>query len=175
MRVGPGGIEIHIDGQRTGQPDGESGEKRPAFFDILAGEAEGQEQAEKTVDAGGEGHADAVGSGETVGGDGGTEGAREKDAGVCEEEKRRPENRGADGEMVVEAAGGRSKRKLGQVVFVEARSAEAGVGMLVVFGEIETVLDQRGAGKGVVADAIAADPGVEKREREKKEKKKQTL
>ena len=140
---------------------------------ILAREAEGQEQAEKTVDGGGEGHGDAVGSRETVGGDGGTEGAGEKDTGMREEEKRRPKNRGANGEMVVEAAGGRSKGKLGQVVFVEAGAAEAGVGMLVVFGEIKTVLDQRGSGKGVIADAIAADPGVEKREREKKEKKKQ--
>ncbi len=175
MRVGPGRIEIHVDGQRTGPPDGERGEERPALFDILAGEAKGQEQAEKTVDGRGEGHGDAVGSRETVGGDGGTEGAGEKDAGVREEEKRRPKNRGADSEMVVEVAGGRSKGKPGLVIFVEARAAEAGVGGLVVLGEIETVLDQRSASKGVIADAIAAHPGIEKREREKKEKQKQAF
>ncbi len=92
-----------------------------------------------------------------------------------EEEKRGPENRGADGEMVVEVAGGRSKGGPGLVIFVEARPAEAGVGGLIVPGEIERVLDQRSASKSVVTDAIAANPGVEKRQREKKEKKKQAL
>jgi len=42
MRVGPGGIEIHVDGKRAGPPDGEGGEKRPALLHILAGDAEGQ-------------------------------------------------------------------------------------------------------------------------------------
>ncbi len=136
---------------------------------ILAREAEGQEQAEKTVDGGGEGHGDAVGSRETVGGDGGTEGAGEKDTGMREEEKRRPKNRGANGEMVVEAAGGRSKGKPGLVVFVEARPTETFVGVLIVPGEIETVLNQRSASKSVIADAIAAHPGIKKRKREKEE------
>ncbi len=175
MRVGPGGIEIHVDGERTGPPGGERGDKRPALYDILAGDAEGQEQAEKTVEGGGEGDGNAVGSGETVGGDGRTQGAREEDAGMREKKKRRPENRGADGEMVVEVAGGRSKGGPGLVIFVEARPAEAGVGGLIVPGEIERVLDQRSASKSVVTDAIAANPGVEKRQREKKEKKKQAL
>ena len=92
-----------------------------------------------------------------------------------EKEKRRPKNGGADGEMVVEVAGGRSKVGPGLVVFIETRAAEAGVGGLVVPGEIETVLDQRGAGKSVVADAITADPGVEKGQREEEENKKPAL
>src|SRR6266851_2879741 len=163
MRVGPGWIEIHVDGKRTGPPDGERGEEGPALLHILAREAEGQEQAEKTIEGSGEGHGDAVGSGETVGGDGGTEGAGEKNAGMREEEKRRPENRGADGEMVVKVAGGRSKAGFGLVIFVKARPTETFVGVLIVLGEIETVLDQRSAGEGVVADTIAAHPGVEKR------------
>ena len=169
MRVGPGGIEIHIDGERTGPPDGESGEKRPAFFDILAREAEGQKQTEKAVEGGGESHGDAVGSGETVGGDGGTQGARKEDAGMREEEKRRPKNRGANGEMVVEAAGGRSKAGFGLVIFVKARRTETFVGVLIVLGEIETVLNQRSASKSVIADAISAHPGIKKRNREKEE------
>ncbi len=142
---------------------------------ILAREAEGQEQAEKTVERSGESHGDAVGSGKTDGGDGGTEGASEKDAGVRDEEKRRPENRGADGEMVVEVAGGRSIFGFGLIIFVKARPAETFVGQLIVPGEIKTVLNQRSAGKGVIADAIAAHPRVEKREREKKENQKQAL
>jgi hypothetical protein len=33
--------------------------------------------------------------------------------------------------------------------------------MPVVFGEIEIVLNQRGAGKRVITDAITAHPGIE--------------
>src|SRR6266704_3656134 len=175
MRVRPGGIEIHVDGERTGPPDGERGEERPALFDILACKAEGQEQAEKTVEGGGEGHGDAVRGGKTVGGDGGTEGAREKNARVREKKKRHPENRGADGEMVVEVAGGRSKAGSGLVIFVQARPAKTFVGVLIVLREIEIVLDERSAGEGVIADAIAANPRVQKRKRDKKKKKKQPL
>jgi hypothetical protein len=47
--------------------------------------------------------------------------------------------------------------------------------MAVVFGEIEIVLNQWGAGKCVITDAIAAHPRIEKWEREKKKKHKQAL
>src|SRR6266513_1310775 len=92
-----------------------------------------------------------------------------------EEEKRRPEYRGANREMIVEVARGRSKIGFGLAVFVEARSAETIVGMLIVPGEIETVLNQRSASKGVVADAVAAHPGVEERQREKKKNDEEAL
>ena len=141
MRVGPRGIEIHVDGERTGPPDGERGEEGPAFRDILASEAEGEEQAEESIESRGEGHSDAVRGGKAVGGDGGTEGARKKDTGMREEKKRHPKNRGADGEMVFEVARGSTKVGPGLVIFVEARAAETFVGMLIVFGEIETVFD----------------------------------
>ena len=136
-------------------------------------EAEGQKQAEKTVDGSGERHCDAVRSGKAVGGYGRTEGAREKDAGMRDEEKRRPENSRADGEMTFQVAGGRSKLGLGLAVLVEAHRAKTFVGMPVILGEIEIVLDERSAGKGVIADAIAAHPGIEKWERDEKEKYKQ--
>ena len=48
-------------------------------------------------------------------------------------------------------------------LFVEARLAEALVGMPIIFGEIEVVLDERGADEGVVADTIAAHPRIEER------------
>ena len=144
-------------------------------MDVLAGKKEGEEQTEKTVDGGGESHGDAVGGGETVGGNGGTEGAGEKDSGVSEEKKRSPEDGGADGEVVFEMAGGRAKVGLGLAIFVEARAAKTFVGMLIVPGEVQVVLDERSAGKSVIANAIAAHPGIEKWERTKKEKKKQAL
>src|SRR6266568_2857204 len=148
-------------GERAGPPDGKGGEERPALFDILACKAEGQEQAEKTIERSGEGHGDAVRGGKTVGGDGGTEGAREKNARVREKKKRHPENRGADGEMVVEVAGGRAKAGSGLVIFVQARPAKTFVGVLIVLREIEAVLNQRSASKSVIADAIAAHPRIE--------------
>ena len=82
------------------------------------------------------------------------------------EEERCPENCGADGEMILEMAGGGAKFGFGLVVFVEARAAEAFVGELIVFGEIETVLDERSASKSIIADAVAAHPGIQKRKGE---------
>src|SRR5260370_34623932 len=99
---------MHVDGEGTGPRDGDRGEQRPGLLDILARKAEGQEQAEKTVESGGKGHGNAVRSGKTVGTDGRSQGTREKNARVREEEKRHPENRGADGQKVVAAARGRS-------------------------------------------------------------------
>jgi hypothetical protein len=128
----------------------------------LAREAEGKEQAEETVESGGEGQGDAVRGRKAIGGDGGTEGAGEKYAEVGEEKKRHPENRGADGEMIVKVAGGGAIVGPGLVIFVEARAAETFVGELVVPGEIEAVLDQWSAGKSVVANAIATHPGIQK-------------
>src|SRR6267142_1778141 len=162
MRVGPRGIEVHVDGKRAGPPDGDGGEERPTLVDVLARETEGEEQAEKTIDGGGEGHGDAIRSGETVGRDGGAQGAGEKDAGMRDEKKRRPENRWANGEVVVEVPGGRSKEGPWLVIFVKARAAETFVGMAVVFSEIQIVRDERSASKSVVADAIAAHPRIQK-------------
>jgi hypothetical protein len=175
LGVGPGGIEVHVNGKRAGPPDSDGGEKRPAFVDVVAGETEGEEEAEKTIDGSGEGHGDAIGSGKTVGSDGGAQGAGEQDAGVSDEEKRHPENGGADGEVVVKMAGGSAKFGARLVVFVETWGAESFVGVAVVFGEIEVVLDQRSADEGVVADTVTADPGIEERESEQKEEEKQAL
>jgi len=84
------------------------------------------------------------------------------------EEKRRPENRGANGEMIFQVAGGGAKEGPGLAVFVDALAAETFVGMAVVITEIEIVLDERSASKGVIADAVAAHPGIEKWQRAKK-------
>ena len=92
-----------------------------------------------------------------------------------EEKKRSPENGGADGEVIFEMAGRRAKVGLGLALFVKARAAKTFVGVAVVFGEIKIVLDQRGAGKRVITDAVAAHPGIQKRKRDKPENKKQPL
>ena len=63
--------------------------------------------------------------------------------------------------MVFEVAGWSSKIGFGLVIFVETRAAETFVGVLIVLREIEIVLDERSAGEGVIADAIAAHPRIE--------------
>ena len=165
----PGGIEVHVNGKRAGPPNGERGEQGPALVDIFARETERNQEAEKTVDGGGEGHGDAIGSGETVGGNCGAEGAGEKNAGVGKEKKRGPEDGGANGEVIIEMAGSRAEFGDWLAVFVETIFAEAFVGVLVIGGEIEIVLDQGGASVSVVADAVAAHPGIEHGEREQEE------
>ena len=72
-------------------------------------EAKGEEQTEKGVYGGGERYGNAIGSGKTVSGDGGTHRTSQKDASVCEEEEGGPENGGACREMVLEMAGERAK------------------------------------------------------------------
>ncbi len=63
--------------------------------------------------------------------------------------------------MVFEVAGRSSKIGFGLVIFVQARPAKTFVGVLIVLREIEIVLDERSAGEGVIADAIAAHPRIE--------------
>jgi len=70
--------------------------------------------------------------------------------------------------MVIEMAGGSAKFGSRLAVFIDARPAKAVVGMPVIFGEIEVVLDERSSSKRVIADAVAAHPRVQKRKRAKK-------
>jgi hypothetical protein len=60
-------------------------------------------------------------------------------------------------------------------VFIKLRNAKTLVSVLIILGEIEIVLNQRSPSKGVVTDAVASNPGVEERQREKKKKSEQAL
>ena len=175
MRVRPRRIEIHVNGKRAGPPDGKSCKERPAFFYVLASQAKSQQQPEKAIERSGEGHSDAVGSGKAVGGNGRTEGACEKDASVSEEQKRSPENSGADTEVILEMAGGCAEVGFWPAVFVYAGIAKTGIGVLIVASEIEAMLDERRAGKSVIADSVAAHPGIQKGEGQNEKKKKDAL
>jgi len=94
---------------------------------------------------------------------------------VRDYKKRSPENRGTDSEMIFEVAGARTEFSGRLAVLVEAIFAEAGVGLLIVAREIETVFNEGSTHKGVVADAVSAHPGVEHRQRKKEEHKKKAL
>ena len=77
--------------------------------------------------------------------------------------------------MVVEVAGGGSKVGSGLTVFIQPRAAETFVGMAIVFGEIEIVLDEQGTGKSVIANTVTTHPRVQKRKRTKEENEKPAL
>src|SRR5256886_5180482 len=158
--VGPGGIEVHVDGKRAAAPNGERGKESPTFGDKFSGETKGEEESEKTVERCAKGHRVTIRRGETVGGDGGPEGAADKNATVRDQKKRRPKDGRANGEMIFKMAGGRAKVGARLAVFVQAAFAETGVGLLIVGGEIEIVLNEERAGVGVITDAVASDPGI---------------
>ena len=160
VRVRPGGVEIHVDGERAAAPNGESGEESPTFGDKFFGETKGEEESEKTVERCAKGHRVAIRRGETVGGHGGPEGASDKNATVRDEKERRPKDGRTDGEVIFKMAGGRAEISARLAGFVEAAFAETGVGVLIVGGEIEIVLNEERAGVGVITDAVASDPGI---------------
>src|SRR6266852_7406671 len=68
MRIRPGRIKIHIDGKRTRPPDRKGGKKSPEIAGILAGYAKGEEETEKSPEGGAASHGNAIGLGETIGG-----------------------------------------------------------------------------------------------------------
>jgi hypothetical protein len=85
-----------------------------------------------------------------------------------EDEERRPEDRRADGEMVVEVPGARAEEGLGLAKGIEAFLAKGLVGRLIVVAEVEIVLDQRGAGVSVIADTITPNPRIHEGKSKKK-------
>jgi hypothetical protein len=168
MRVGPRRIEIHVDGKRAAPPDGDGGEESPAVGDILAREAKGKKETKEAVEAGGESHGEAVRSGEAVSWNGGAENAGYADGEMGEEKKRSPEKGRTHCEMIVEVTGGGAKNSARLTVFVDPGVTEARVCKLIVAGEIEGVLDERGADEGIVADTVAVDPRVQQGQRKEK-------
>jgi hypothetical protein len=77
--------------------------------------------------------------------------------------------------VIVDISGGGAKGGANFAVLVDASAAKSGVGGLIVVREIEAVLDKRSAGQGVVADAVAANPGINQRQGKKKENKEKAL
>jgi hypothetical protein len=89
-----------------------------------------------------------------------------------EQQKWRPEDGWANGEVIVEMSGAGSKEGAGLAIFIETQLAKARVGGLIVPRKIEIVLDEWSARKSVVADAITANPGIEERKKKQKQNQK---
>ena len=157
----PGRIEVHVDGERTGPPDRDSGDEGSSFADVFFGEAEGEQKTEETVESRGDGHGVTVRRGKSIGCKLGTESAGNENAGVGGDEKRTPENSGADGKMILEMAGLRSETILWRTIFIQAGFAKGGVGALIVLVKVEVMLDEQGTGERVISDAVPAYPRIE--------------
>src|SRR5271154_2912902 len=158
MRVRPRWIEIHVYGKRATPPNRDGGEKRPSLVNILASHARGEQQSQKAIQCGSEGHCETVRPREPIGRDVRSERAREQHPRVCDQQKWRPENRGSDGEVIVEMTGRGDQERPWLAIFIKPRIAKTGVAGPVVALKVETVLNQRSARECVVANAVAANP-----------------
>ena len=76
-----------------------------------------------------------------------------------------PKDGGTDGEMVFEVARASKVLGSGLPVFIDTRLTEAFIGMPIIFGEIEIVLNERSADVRVITDAVAMDDGIYQRQR----------
>jgi hypothetical protein len=101
--------------------------------------------------------------------------ASQEHGGVREQKERGPEDGRTSGEMIVEMTGTGTKNGPGQAVFIEAHFAKAGVRRLVVVLEIEIVFDEGRACERVIANAIAAHPGIDQWQGEEEKHKEKTL
>jgi hypothetical protein len=163
MRMGPRGIEIHINRKRAPTPDSEDRQESPQGREILAREAKRDEEGKETVEGGAVGKGVAVRSREAVSRSGGAEKTGNKNAAMSEDQERRPEDGWADGEMVVEMARARAEEGHRLATGIEAFITERWVGCLIVVGKIKVVLDERGASVSVVANTITANPRIDER------------
>jgi len=163
MRMGPRGIEIHIHRQRAPTPDSEDRQESPQGREILAREAKRDEKGEETVERGAIAKSVAVRSREAISWSGGAEKTGKKNSAMSEDQERRPEDGGTDGEMVVEMARARAVEGLGLATGIDAFIAERLVGRLIVVGKVKVVLDERGAGISVVANTITTNPRIDER------------
>jgi hypothetical protein len=161
--MGPRGIEIHIHRQRAPTPDSEDRQESPQGREILAREAKCDEEGKEAVERGAIGKSVPVRSREAVSQSGGAEKTGNKNSAMSEDQERRPEDGGADGEMVVEMARARAEEGLRLATGIEAFIAEGLVSRLIVVGKVKVVLDERGAGISVVANTITTNPRIDER------------
>ena len=175
VRMGPRRIEVHVYGQGAGPPNRDCRQERPERPKIAASQTEGKQKCDETVESRAEGHGVAVRSGKAVRDNRRTKDPGKQDTSVREEQEWRPENGGADGEMVVEMAGRRSELGARQAGGIDMVRAKALIGRLVVMCEVQAMLDQRRAGVSVIANAIAAHPWIHEREGEQEKQEQKAL
>src|SRR5712664_1504954 len=160
----PGGIEIHINGKRTGTPDGKSGKKGPAILDIFPGEGIRKKESEEIVNSGAKGHGHDVGSGETIGWNARAKSVSEKHEGVRRKQKGSPKHGRTDGEEVTDVSG------FGVLTWNElpvgegSRLRKVRIGVAPIFFETQIVLYERRASISVISDAVAVHDRIHQRQ-----------
>ena len=165
----PGGIEVHVNRERARPPDGNRGYEGPQRPNVFPGKSKRKEQAKETVKTGAESHCVAVRPRKAIGRNMRTQCPRHQYALMGYQQEGRPEYRRANREMIVDMSRSGTKFGLGLAVLIAASFPKTFIGRLVVMREIEIVFDERGAGVGVVADTIPANPGIQQRKCKNKE------
>ena len=102
--MGPRRIEIHINGQRTREPNSERGEESPPLWHARPCHSKRDPYGQKTIQSRGESHRDSVGPGKTVRGNMPAQGVIQEDADVRDNQEGSPKDRGPHGEMVFQTA-----------------------------------------------------------------------
>ena len=175
MRVGPGRIEIHVDGKRTGAPDGNSGKEGPALFDILSGKQIGKKQAKETIGRGAKRHGQEIRGRKTISGDMRTKRVCNKHKRVRCQQERTPKDGRSNGEEVSDVPGPRVLVRTKLTVGESSRLRKIKVRVPPVFLESQIVLDEKRASVSVVSDAVPVHDRIEQEKRENPEKEKQPL
>src|SRR2546430_1385448 len=162
--MGPGRIEIHINGQRTGAPNGESGKKGPALLDVLSSKGIGKKQTKESVNGGAKGHGQGVGSGETIGRNVPAKSISGKHGGVRHKQKGSPKHGRTDGEEVIDISGFRV------LIWIElpdgkgSRFRKIKIRVPPIFFESQIVLYERRTSISVVSDAVPMHDRVYQRQ-----------
>src|SRR5229473_55554 len=165
----PGGIEIHVNGKRTGAPDGKSGKKGPAILDIFPGEGIQKKESEETVNSGAKGHGHDVGSGETISWNARAKSVGEKHNGVRRKQKGNPKHGRTDGEEVTDVSGFRVLTWIELPVGKGSRLRKIQIRVPPIFFESQVVLNERRASISVVSDAVPMHERIHQRQRQKKQ------
>src|ERR1700687_1844566 len=157
----PRRIEVHVDGERAGEPYAHCRQKRPFFIDVLPGEREGKHEPKKSVNGSAQRHRQDIGKGKAVCRDAPAEKIECENKEVGQEKKRKPKNGGTDRKEITHIAG--FSVFLRQELTIGARAGLGKVQITVppVLFEVQIMLNERCAYIGVVAYAVSMDDGVE--------------
>ncbi len=169
MRVRPRRIEVHVHGKRTRPPDRDRRKKCPAFADIFRCNPHCEQQAEESIHRCSQRHREPIRSRESIGCNSGSKCASQEHTYVRHNQKRRPQNRRPDSEVIFKMIRRRAKDRFCISIFVETRVAKTRIRGVVIRREVEIVLNQDGARERVVADTVSAHPRIDQCQRHHEE------
>ncbi len=175
MRVRPGGVEIHINGERTPPPNAHGREKCPLFSNIFSGKREREQKPQKTVNCRTQCHGHEIGNGETVGGNGHSQKVQKQNEQVSEQKKREPKNGWTDREQITDVARFRVLFRQKLAIPPSSGLRKIQIGVPPVFLEVQAVFYQGSTRIGIVSDSIAMNDGIDQGQGKNEEQKENML